>query len=180
MSEQASHASVATPAGLATPTHEALAPGVTPERLAQVLQAAGYRATVAETNGIFEVRSAAQGLSFFARFGNRSGVERQFIDFTLFCPLAINGELASGAVELWNRSRRFARLTREQQLLVLSMDVLAAGGVPDTYLRAQSELWDKILRDLILYLRQSGSPTPAASTPEAAGAATASSPKDAH
>ncbi len=142
--------------------------GVTPARLVEVLQAAGYRATLTEVNGIIEVRSAAQGLSFIARFGNRSGVQRQFFDFTLFCPLNVTGRLAPGVVELWNRSRRFARLGYEQQFLILSMDVLAAGGVPDAYLRAQCELWDKMLQDLILYLRQSGSPTPATETSEAA------------
>ncbi len=138
-------------------------PGVTPDRLAAVLQAAGYRATITETNGFFEVKSAAQGLNFFARFGNRAGPEAQFLDFTFFCPLAVNGELSQGVLDLWNRSRRFARLTREQQLLVLAMDVLAAGGVPDLYLSAQCELWDNMIRDLIMHLRQSGSaPPPAA------------------
>ena len=139
-------------------------PGVSPDRLAAVLQAAGYRATITETNGFFEVKSAAQGLNFFARFGNRAGPGAQFLDFTFFCPLAVNGELSQGVLDLWNRSRRFARLTREQQLLVLAMDVLAAGGVPDLYLRAQCELWDNMIRDLIIHLRQSGSsPPPAAS-----------------
>ncbi len=139
-------------------------PGVTPDRLAAVLQAAGYRATITETNGFFEVKSAAQGLNFFARFGNRAGPDSEFLDFTFFCPLAVHGELSQGVLDLWNRSRRFARLTREQQLLVLSMDVLAAGGVPDLYLRAQCELWDNMIRDLIIHLRQSGSaPPPSAS-----------------
>jgi len=145
-------------------------PGVTPDRLAAVLQAAGYRATITEANGYFEVKSAAQGLNFFARFGNRVGPDAQFLDFTFFCPLAVNGELSQGVLDLWNRSRRFARLTREQQLLFLAMDVLAAGGVPDLYLRAQCELWDNMIRDLIIHLRQSGSaPPPAArqSTPVA-------------
>jgi hypothetical protein len=142
--------------------------GVTPDRLAAVLQAAGYRATITETNGFFEVKSAAQGLNFFARFGNRAGPEKQFLDFTFFCPLAVNGELSQGILDLWNRSRRFARLTREQQLLVLAMDVLAAGGVPDLYLRAQCELWDGMIRDMIIHLRQSGTTPPPAAASEAA------------
>lgn len=142
------------------------ASGITPGRLVAVLQAAGYRATICETNGFFEVKSAAQGLPFFIRFGNPAGPERQYLDFTFFCPLAVKGELVQGVLDLWNRSRRFARLTREQHLLVLAMDVLAAGGVPDLYLSSQCELWDGIIRDMILYLRQSGSPSPPVSPAE--------------
>jgi hypothetical protein len=137
------------------------ASGVSPEQLATVLQAAGYRAQPLELNGLHEIRSAAQGLSFVIRFGNPTGIEKRYFDLTFFCPLALKGELAPGVIDLWNRSRRFARLSREQQLLLLSMDVLAAGGVPDTYLRAQCELWDRMIQDLVLYLRQSGSSTPA-------------------
>ena len=155
------------PSAVATPPARP-PPGVTPGRLAAVLQAAGYRATIGETNGFFEVKSAAQGLNFFIRFGNPAGPERQYLDFTFFCPLAVKGELAQAVLDLWNGSRRFGRLTREQQLLVLTMDVLAAGGVPDLYLSAQCELWDGIIRDMILHLRQSGS-SPAPASPAEPG-----------
>jgi hypothetical protein len=151
-----------------TPAQTAMPHGVTPDRLAAVLQSAGYRATITETNGILEVKSAAQGLNFFARFGNKAGPERQYLDFTFFCPLAVHGELSPSILDIWNRVRRFARLNREQQLLILSMDVLAAGGVPDLYLLAQCELWDGMIRDLILHLRSSGATPPPAAAPDPA------------
>jgi hypothetical protein len=48
---------------------------------------------------------------------------------------------------------RFARLFRQDAFLVLTMDVVLAGGVTDDYLCAQCELWDRVIRDFILHLR---------------------------
>jgi hypothetical protein len=122
-------------------------------RLAELLQAAGCRAEVREGQGQVEVHSAAQGLGFFLRLGQRDA-EQRCVDFTWVCPLAVRGELPAGLVEQWNRNTRFARLTAQGQVLMLSMDTLLAGGVAETHLRAQLELWARLLQQLVLQLRE--------------------------
>jgi hypothetical protein len=49
---------------------------------------------------------------------------------------------------------RFARLSRQGEHLVLSMDVVVAGGVTENHLVAQCELWDRVIRDFIMFLRK--------------------------
>lgn len=155
---------------------------VSPEDLAEVLRKTGYRAAVVEqqpggqTGGPVgpQVQSAAQGLGFFIGFGNplpasdaALGGSRQYVDFAFHCWLNTEGELRPDLVDSWNRGKRFARLFRQAPLLVLSMDVVVAGGVAEGSLIAHCELWDRILQDFIAHLRLPAAPAGAA----AAGAA---------
>jgi len=48
---------------------------------------------------------------------------------------------------------RFGRLYLGGSLLVLDMDVLAAGGMPPAQLVAHVQVWDRLLQGLIAYLR---------------------------
>ncbi|MDE0854822.1 MAG: hypothetical protein OSA97_10415, partial [Nevskia sp.] len=38
----------------------------------------------------------------------------------------------------------------------LTMDILLAGGVSEAHLHAQCELWDRLIRDLVLHVQRSG------------------------
>lgn len=159
---------------------------VSPEDLAEVLRKTGYRAAVVEpqvggqTGPIGpQVQSAAQGLGFFIGFGNplpavdaALGGSRHYVDFAFHCWLNIEGDLRPDLVDGWNRSKRFARLFHQAPLLVLSMDVVVAGGVSEAFLIAHCELWDRVLQDFIAHLRLPASNT-ASSTASSAGAATA-------
>ena len=76
-----------------------------------------------------------------------------YVDFTYSCALRVQGELPAGLAELWNASRRFARLSLQGEFLVMEMDVVVAG-VGETHLRSQLELWDRLLQEFIVYLRE--------------------------
>ncbi len=66
----------------------------------------------------------------------------------------MQGDLPLEIVNRWNVSRRFARLQFSKPYLVLSMDILLAGGTTSSNLRANVEIWDRLLQDLIAYLRE--------------------------
>ena len=121
--------------------------------LAEVLQDAGYRSNESEQNGIKQLLSASQGIGFAIRPGNPVGEGPEMLDFTLSCALRIQGALPESMVSDWNRGKRFSRLTHQGDFLVLEMDVVVAGGVRAAHLRAQVELWDRLMREFLLYLR---------------------------
>jgi hypothetical protein len=58
----------------------------------------------------------------------------------------------------WTRTRRFSRLWAQPPYLVLAMDVSIAGGVRPEHLRSQIELWDRLIQELVLYLRLAAAP----------------------
>ena len=130
---------------------------LTLDSLRDGLQQAGYRVEtvtdpVANTTYL---RSATNGLAFDARPGNRFGNDSEsFIDVAFTAVLQVQGELPLDIVNRWNATRRFARLQLSQPFLVLSLDVSIAGGVLPNYLRAQVEIWDHLLQQLIAYLRE--------------------------
>lgn len=124
------------------------------ERLQELLQTMGYRVTVAERDGQRQLLSATQGIGFSVRPGNPAPTEGEFIDYTLGCVLRLEGSLSAGVVDSWNVQKRFARLTQQSTFLVLEMDVVVAGGVSESYLRAAAELWDRLLQEFLLFLRQ--------------------------
>ncbi len=127
---------------------------ISPADIVEALKSAGYRANLVEQGQVPQVQSAAQGLGFFVGFGNPapSGA-RGYLDFSFQCWITIQGELAAGLIESWNQGKRFARMYRQEQLLVLTMDVLVAGGVTSAFLRAQVELWDHVIHDFIRHLK---------------------------
>jgi Putative bacterial sensory transduction regulator len=141
---------------------------ITPAALAEHLKNAGYRATVAEQNGLVYLTSASQGVGFIVRFGNPADLqEGSFLDYSFSAALQLMGEPPAMLASTWNRTRRFARLSLQGQLLVMDMDITVAGGVTARNLRAQIELWDRLMQELLLYVRDglAASPQPANQAP---------------
>ncbi|KVE93847.1 YbjN domain-containing protein [Burkholderia vietnamiensis] len=141
--------------------HDAPIEAVSAERLAEILRRAGYRVTVAEQNGAMQLMSASQGVGFAVRFGNpATGVppavdaaQIAYLDYTLSCVLQVQGELPAELVANWNRTKRFARLASHGAFLALEMDVVVAGGVSERHLRSTVELWDRLIQEFLLHLR---------------------------
>ncbi|EPJ97171.1 MULTISPECIES: YbjN domain-containing protein [Pseudomonas] len=121
--------------------------------LTELLQAAGYRVNETEQNGIVQLLSASQGIGYAVRFGNPAPTPGDYLDFTFSCALRVQGELPAGLAQLWNASRRFARLSVQGEFLVMEMDVVVAG-VSTDHLRSNLELWDRLLQEFIVYLRE--------------------------
>ncbi|AYQ40978.1 hypothetical protein BLA9940_05638 [Burkholderia aenigmatica] len=160
--------------------HDAPIEAISADRLADVLRRAGYRVTAAEQNGAVQLMSASQGIGFAVRFGNPAAVLAPqgpdaspaallFIDYTLSCVLQVQGELPVELVADWNRTKRFARLASHGPFLALEMDVVVAGGVSERYLRSTIELWDRLVQEFLLHLRN----RPAMAEQEAAARAVA-------
>ena len=126
---------------------------VSPQSLTDVLQAAGYRVNQSEQNGIVQLLSASQGIGYAVRFGNPALEQGNFVDFTFSCALRVQGELPERVAEQWNATRRFARLSLQGEFLVMEMDVVVAAGVSNEHLRGNLELWDRLLQEFIVYLR---------------------------
>lgn len=134
-------------------TKNTLLPSISPARLQELLQEQGYRVTMSEQGGLIQLLTATQGIGFSARMGNAAVETGQYIDYTLSCALRVQTELPAGLVDTWNSSKRFARLAVQGSFLVLEMDVILAGGVGENHLRATIELWDRLLQELVLFLR---------------------------
>ncbi|CAB1402796.1 FIG00958542: hypothetical protein [Pseudomonas fluorescens] len=126
---------------------------VSPQSLTEVLQAAGYRVNQTEQNDIVQLLSASQGIGYAVRFGNPAAEQGSYVDFTFSCALRVQGELPPGVAEQWNATRRFARLSLQGEFLVMEMDVVLAAGVSNDHLRGNLELWDRLLQEFIVYLR---------------------------
>jgi hypothetical protein len=129
---------------------------LTLDSLREIIQLAGYRIeTVTDpVSNTSYLRSATNGLAFDIRPGNRmSGAEQGFLDAAFLAVLQVQGELPLDLVNRWNASRRFARLQLSHPFLVLSLDLSVAGGVAPNHLRAQVEIWDNLVQQLIAYLR---------------------------
>ncbi|UZE89383.1 YbjN domain-containing protein [Pseudomonas viciae] len=127
---------------------------VSVKSLTELLQTAGYRVNETEQNGIVQLLSASQGIGYAVRFGNPAPTAGEYLDFTFSCALRVQGELPAGLAELWNASRRFARLSLQGEFLVMEMDVVVAAGVSADHLRSNLELWDRLLQEFIVYLRE--------------------------
>jgi len=163
------------------PMAQALIEAVEIGQLADLLQAAGYRVNTVEQGGAVQLMSASQGVGFAVRFGNPAAARPResssaadpvrYLDYTLSCLLQVQGDLPMELVASWNRTRRFARLASHGAFLALEMDVIVAGGVSTGYLRGTIELWDRLMQEFLLHLRNR--PALAAQTPEANAAAVA-------
>lgn len=139
---------------------------VTPETLTSLLQDAGCRVTRSEQGGVVQLHTASQGIGFNVRFGNVAQEAGRYIDFDFNCVLQIQGELPEGLVNQWNATRRYGRLFVQGSLLVLQMDVLVADGVSQKYLLSNLVVWDRLLQEVVIYLRDFGR-NAAAAKPEA-------------
>jgi hypothetical protein len=130
---------------------------LTLDDLRAVLQQVGYRveAVTDPVANLPYLRSATGGLAFDVRPGNRlADADDSFVDAAFTAVLQVQGELPLDLVNRWNATRRFARLQLSQQFLVLSLDVSVAGGVMPDHLRAHVEIWDRLVQELIGYLRE--------------------------
>ena len=127
---------------------------VSADSLTTLLQDAGCRVNRNEQNAVVQLLSASQGVGYAVRFGNQApGNEGEFLDFTFSCALRIQGDLPNGLAERWNASRRFARLSVQGEFLVMEMDVVVADGVTQQHLLGTLLLWDRLLQEFIVYLR---------------------------
>jgi Putative bacterial sensory transduction regulator len=126
------------------------------DSLRESFQGAGYRVETL-TDPVANVqylRSATAGLGFDIRPGNRFlGAEEGFADVMLVAPLQVQGELPLDIVNRWNATRRFARLQLSPPFLMFCLDICVAGGVAPNNLRAQIEIWDRLVQELTGYLR---------------------------
>ena len=134
---------------------EALIMALTADKLIDLLQAAGYRAEKFEDSaGDTHLRSATNGVPFNVRLGNRATAPVEgYLDFTFVTLVKTEGEFPLEGVNTWNSQRRFARLHRAPDFLVIDMDVVVAGGVGEDHLRGIIELWDRMLQELMGFLR---------------------------
>lgn len=145
------------------------------DALREYIQQAGYRVepVTDPVANLTYLRSATNGLTFDIRGGNRAGSSGdQYADFAFVAPLQVQGELPLDLVNRWNATRRFGRLQLSHPFLALSLDVAVVGGVSTTYVRAQLEIWDQLVQQLIAYLREE---LPKLASAQAARAATSSS-----
>ncbi|CAB3647268.1 YbjN domain-containing protein [Achromobacter pestifer] len=146
------------------------------EQLQELLQSMGYRVTVSEREGARQLLSATQGIGFSVRPGNPGQAPSEFIDYTLSCPLHVQGDIPTGLVESWNIRKRFGRLAQQASFLVLEKDVIVAGGVSPKYLRATTELWDRLMQELVLFLKDYVSNNAVAAAPSQPGDAAPAAP----
>ena len=140
-----------------TTMSDAIITHLTLDSLRDALQQSGYRVeTVTDpVANIPYLRSATAGMSFDVRPGNRLlGAEDNFVDVAFVALLQVQGELPLDLVNRWNATRRFARLQLSVPFLLLSLDATVAGGVTQNHLRAQVEIWDQLIQQLIAYLRE--------------------------
>lgn len=128
---------------------------ITLDDLRAAMQQVGYRVEelTDPVANLTYLRSATGGLTFDIRPGNRLADAESFVDAAFTAVLQVQGELPLDLINRWNATRRFARLQLSQQFLVLSLDVSVAGGVTADHLRAQIEIWDRLVQELIVYLR---------------------------
>ena len=125
-------------------------------RLCEILQSMGFRAEPFEdANKLPCIRSATGGIGFTIRLGNRAPAPAEgFSDFTYIALIKVTeGTFPLVKVNEWNQQRRFCRLHRRDEFLVLDLDVIVAGGVTEDHLRATFVIWDRIVQDLVLFLR---------------------------
>jgi hypothetical protein len=135
---------------------------LTLESFRELLLASGYRAEVVNDalTSMRSLRSATNGLSFDIRMGNRlPGDGEAYADLVMVAIFNIVGEMPLAPINGWNNSRRFGRLQIDNSIpdrnfLVLCMDIIVAGGVTRQHLRAQIEIWDGLVQQLVPWLRE--------------------------
>lgn len=133
------------------------------EELQTLLQSAGYRVEiVTDEQGSQQLRSATAGVTFGIRAGNPAPEPGRFLDYVSYAALNLDGPLDEEIINGWNTIRRFARLHRNQNLLILEMDVSVLEGVTEEHLKAMTEIWDRLVQDLLGYLRECLTARPAA------------------
>lgn len=143
---------------------------VTSEQVSDAIKAAGCAVTAVEQDGAVRLHSASHGVGFQVLWGNAQA-PGQYVDFTLSCPLRVQGgTLPEGVLADWHRSKRFARVAQHGDFVVLEMDVIAAGGVSPAHLALNIQLWTQMMGQFFLHLRNYRT-AESNEIPQAAGAA---------
>jgi len=134
---------------------EAILMTMSPEQIGDILKGLGYRAEHRTDNsGLPLIASATNGINFNVRLGNRANAPAEgFIDFTYLTIIKIDGDFPLEKINEWNRNRRFSRLHKVDDFIVLDMDVIVAGGITEQHFRATMELWERMLQELMAWLR---------------------------
>ncbi|MCP3019405.1 YbjN domain-containing protein [Cupriavidus basilensis] len=131
----------------------ALLMAVTSEQVCDAIKAAGCAVTAIEQDGVLRLHSASHGVGFQVLWGN-SAAPDAYVDFTLSCPLRVQGgALPEGVLGDWHRAKRFARVAQHGEFLVLEMDVVISGGVGPDYLTVALQLWTQMMGQFFLHLR---------------------------
>lgn len=142
---------------------------MTPDQVTAAIQASGCAVTAVEQDGVVRLHSASQGIGFQVLWGSALA-EGEYVDLTLSCPLRVQGgALPEAVLSDWHRSKRFARVARHGDFVVLEMDVIAAGGISPDHLSMLLQLWNQMMGKFFLHLRN----FKPADAPEAAAAAVA-------
>ncbi|MEN7529578.1 YbjN domain-containing protein [Cupriavidus sp. DL-D2] len=134
-------------------TQPAVVPAVSAEQLAEAIRRAGCAVQVVEEEQGTRLHSASHGVGFQVLWGNRLGPD-QYLDFTLSCPLRVDGGVFPDALLAdWHRSRRFARIATHGDFVVLEMDVMVTGGVSEDFLSVSMQVWIQMMGQFFLHLR---------------------------
>ncbi|PKU21540.1 YbjN domain-containing protein [Telmatospirillum siberiense] len=137
---------------------------LSPEIVTEALQSAGYRVQAAPgAAGAPVLVSATGGLPFEVRFFNplppAGATGAAWADAAFRAAFRVQGDLPLSLVNSWNATHRFARLLlagdtgASNAWLILEMDVIALGGVLADNLRAHLEIWDRLIPELVAWLR---------------------------
>ncbi len=157
---------------------------VTSEQVSEAIKAAGCAVTAVEQDGAVRLHSASHGIGFQVLWGNVQA-PGQYVDFTLSCPLRVQGgTLPEGVLADWHRSKRFARVAQHGDFVVLEMDVIAAGGVSPAHLALNIQLWTQMMGQFFLHLRnyravEGGATGPVGTATPASAPSSSGSPSEA-
>lgn len=125
------------------------------DRLAELMRMRGYRVErLEDPAGGPLLRSATGGFAFEIRPGTPLPAPLSgFGDFTCHAALKVEGVLDQAVINMWNSTRRYARMYLMGDMLVLSQDVSVLGGIDPAHLFMQLEVWDRQVQDLPAFLR---------------------------
>jgi hypothetical protein len=137
----------------------------TTQAMRELIQTAGFRAELmAESDTMPVIRSASNGMIFEIRLFNPLKEEKgSFTDVMFMAGMPLQGGVAPEFLNRWNSIKRFGRLYAAQGHLVLALDIFLQGGVSPEHLRSQLDIWDKLLQELLTYIRA----VPSAPAPKA-------------
>ncbi|PLP98490.1 YbjN domain-containing protein [Cupriavidus pauculus] len=153
-------ASAPNPAPVADGATPTLLTHVTADQVADAIRHAGCAVNLVQEDGSARLHSASHGVGFQVLWGNRVS-DGQFLDFTLSCPLRVEGgQFPDALLNEWHRSRRFARIASHGDFLVLEMDVMVTGGVTEAYLSVAMQVWIQMMGQFFLHLRNYRPSTP--------------------
>lgn len=130
------------------------------ENFRDLVQSCGYRVEIIRDGKLTYLRSATNGLSFDIRPGNLApNFTSRYADMAFMTFFNVRGTLPLDLLNRWNGTRRFSRLFLEQaspdqQFLVFAFDVSMIGGVSRSHLRANLEIWDNLIQQLVPWLRE--------------------------